>query len=190
MCFIREDTIFAPCKNPLDEVESAVIAIICSGDGFPHGLHRFWRLWRIGLFHPYQGAETVGAWLGFWNMFHALPSHGEGDHAWEGCGERGTVQLVDLEERVATRHPLRKIRRVVAGRVPEFPALYPEFARPSIAPERLLRASLIQLLVSARSERQVTAQAQHDIFLATPPDDDPGSPARLESLPKIGPNHS
>ena len=122
-------------------------------------------------------------------MFHALPSHGEGENVWDGCGKRGTVQLVDLEEGVGTRHPLRKISRVVAGRVPEFPALYPDFARPSITPERLIRASMIQLLVSARSEWQVTAQAQYDIFLAMPPGDGLGSRARPESLPKIGPIH-
>ena len=67
---------------------------------------------------------------------------------------------VDLEDRIPARHPLRKIRQVVndalASLDPEFEALYVDFGRPSIAPERLIRASLIQILVSTRSECKVT----------------------------------
>ena len=66
---------------------------------------------------------------------------------------------VDLEERIPARHPLRKIRQVVndalASLDAEFEALYTDFGRPSIAPERLIRASLIQILFSVRSERQL-----------------------------------
>ena len=64
--------------------------------------------------------------------------------------------FVDLEEGVAPRHSLRKIRQVVAGPNAEFPALYPDFVSSLIAPERLIRASLIQILVSTRSECKVT----------------------------------
>lgn len=72
--------------------------------------------------------------------------------------------FVDLEERVPARHPLRKIRQVVndalASLDAEFQALCTDFGRPSIAPERLIRASLIQILVSVR----VTPEAclRHD----------------------------
>ena len=63
---------------------------------------------------------------------------------------------VDLEERIPARHPLRKIRQVVndalASLDAEFEELYTDFGRPSIAPERLIRASLIQILFSVRSE--------------------------------------
>lgn len=70
---------------------------------------------------------------------------------------------VDLEERIPMRHPLRKIRQVVnealASLDAEFEALYTDFGRPSIPPERLIRASLIQILFSVRSERQLMEQA-------------------------------
>tara|TARA_R110002110_G_scaffold194195_1_gene402968 strand:- start:2030 stop:2488 length:459 start_codon:yes stop_codon:yes gene_type:complete len=61
---------------------------------------------------------------------------------------------VDFEERIPARHPLRKIRQVVndalASLDGEFAPLYADFGRPSIAPERLIRASLIQILFSVR----------------------------------------
>lgn len=58
---------------------------------------------------------------------------------------------VDLEERVPVGHPLRKIRQIVnddlASLDAEFDALYTDFGRPSIAPERLFRDC--QLVCSA-----------------------------------------
>ena len=61
---------------------------------------------------------------------------------------------VDLEERIPARHPLRTIRQVVNDALvsldAEFAALYADFGRPSIAPERLIRASLLQILFSIR----------------------------------------
>lgn len=75
---------------------------------------------------------------------------------------------VDLEERIPARHPLRKIRRVVndalASMDAEFDRLYAADGRPSIAPERLLRASLIQILFSVRSERQLMEQMQYNLL--------------------------
>ena len=69
---------------------------------------------------------------------------------------------VDLEERIPPQHPLRKIRQVVndalASLDAEFEALYTDFGRPSIPPERLIRASLLQILFSIRSERQLMEQ--------------------------------
>jgi len=54
---------------------------------------------------------------------------------------------VDLEERIPARHPLRKIRSVVNDALrsldAEFDRLYVGEGRPSIAPERLIRASLL-----------------------------------------------
>jgi transposase len=56
--------------------------------------------------------------------------------------------FVDLEARVPRRHPLRKIREIVNDALGtldgEFSALYASEGRPSIAPEKLLRASLVQ----------------------------------------------
>jgi transposase len=75
---------------------------------------------------------------------------------------------VDLEERIPARHPLRKIRQVVndalASLDGEFAPLYADFGRPSIAPERLIRASLIQILFSIRSERQLMEQMQYNLL--------------------------
>lgn len=75
---------------------------------------------------------------------------------------------VDLEDRIPARHPLRKIRQVVNDALisldGEFAALYADFGRPSIAPERLIRASLIQILFSIRSERQLMEQMQYNLL--------------------------
>jgi len=46
----------------------------------------------------------------------------------------------------------------------EFEALYTYFGRPSIAPERLIRASLLQILFSVRSERQLMEQMQYNLM--------------------------
>ena len=71
---------------------------------------------------------------------------------------------VDLEARIPARHPLRKIRQVVndalASLDGEFGALYIDFGRPSIAPERRSRESLIQILFSVRATPE--ACFQHD----------------------------
>jgi transposase len=75
---------------------------------------------------------------------------------------------VDLEERVPAGHPLRKIRQIVndalASLDAEFDALYTDFGRPSIAPERLIRASLLQILFSIRSERQLMEQMDYNLL--------------------------
>ncbi len=75
---------------------------------------------------------------------------------------------VDLEDRIPARHPLRKVRQVVnealASLDADFAALYTDFGRPSIAPERLIRASLIQILFSIRSERQLMEQMQYNLL--------------------------
>ena len=75
---------------------------------------------------------------------------------------------VDLEDRIPVNHPLRKIRQVVndalASLDAEFEALYVKFGRPSIAPERLIRASLIQILFSVRSERQLMEQMDYNLM--------------------------
>ena len=59
---------------------------------------------------------------------------------------------VGLDERVPAGHPLRKIRQIVndalASLDAEFDALYTKEGRPSVAPERLIRARLLQILFS------------------------------------------
>lgn len=81
---------------------------------------------------------------------------------------RSLFSYVDLEARIPARHPLRKIRQVVndalASLDAEFEALYTDFGRPSIPPERLIRASLLQILFSVRSERQLMEQMDYNLM--------------------------
>ena len=75
---------------------------------------------------------------------------------------------VDLEKRVRSDHPLRAIRTIAnealtaLGR--EFAALYTPIGRPSIAPEKLLRAMLLQAFYSIRSERQLMERLEYDLL--------------------------
>ena len=75
---------------------------------------------------------------------------------------------VNLEERVPATHPLRKIKAVVepalASMDADFNQLYSIEGRPSIAPERLLRAALVQILFSIRSERQLMEQLEYNLL--------------------------
>jgi transposase len=73
-----------------------------------------------------------------------------------------------LEERVPADHPLHKVRAIVNAALTAldaaFAGLYSVDGRPSIPPERLLRAALIQVLFSIRSERQLMDQPQYNLL--------------------------
>lgn len=73
-----------------------------------------------------------------------------------------------LEERVPANHPLRPIRVMVDEALREmsarFDEIYPEDGRRSIAPERLLRALLLQMLYSIRSERMLMEQLEYNLL--------------------------
>lgn len=75
---------------------------------------------------------------------------------------------VDLETRVRVDHPLRVIREIANGALNDlsrdFTALYTDFGRPSIAPERLLRAMLLQAFYGIRSERQLMERLEFDLL--------------------------
>jgi transposase len=75
---------------------------------------------------------------------------------------------VDLESRVRKDHPLRTIRRLVNEALSalegEFSSLYSGLGRPSIAPEKLLRAMLLQAFYSIRSERQLMERLEFDLL--------------------------
>ena len=75
---------------------------------------------------------------------------------------------VTLEERVPPDHPLREIRRITDRALdrlsPRFGTLYVKFGRPSIAPEKLLRALLLQVLYTIRSERQLMEQLDYNLL--------------------------
>ena len=87
-----------------------------------------------------------------------------------GSDERlGTLfSYVDLEARVRKGHPLRPIRALVdealAAMAREFAGMYSGLGRPSIAPERLLRAMLLQAFYSIRSERQLMERLEFDLL--------------------------
>jgi transposase len=75
---------------------------------------------------------------------------------------------VSLEERVPQDHPLRAIRRITDRALerlsPRFGTLYINFGRPSIPPEKLLRALLLQALYTIRSERQLMEQIDYNLL--------------------------
>ncbi len=75
---------------------------------------------------------------------------------------------VSLESRIPADHPIRPLRRLVdqvlADLSPHFAELYTSRGRPSIAPERLLRALLLQVLYSVRSERQLVEQLEYNML--------------------------
>jgi transposase len=73
-----------------------------------------------------------------------------------------------LEERVPEKHPLRPIRVMVDAALESmsgrFDEMYAKAGRPSIAPERLLRALLLQALYSIRSERMLVEQLEYNLL--------------------------
>jgi transposase len=75
---------------------------------------------------------------------------------------------VDLEQRVRADHPLRAIRETANAALDavsaEFSRLYSPVGRPSIAPEMLLRALLLQAFYSIRSERQLVERLEYDVL--------------------------
>ena len=75
---------------------------------------------------------------------------------------------VDLEKRVHADHPLRAIRSLTNAALSavsrDFAALYSGLGQPSIAPEMLLQAMLLQAFYSVRSERQLMERLEFDLL--------------------------
>lgn len=75
---------------------------------------------------------------------------------------------IALEDRVPSDHPLRTIRRIVdrvlEGLSSDFEQMYSALGRPSIPPEQLLRALLVQVFFSVRSERQLMEQLNYNLL--------------------------
>ena len=75
---------------------------------------------------------------------------------------------VSIEERIPADHPLRAMRAMVDPILrelsPRFEALYADHGRPSIPPEQLLRALLLQILYTVRSERQLMEQLDYNLL--------------------------
>ncbi len=75
---------------------------------------------------------------------------------------------IDLEDRVRADHPLRSIHAIanaaLAALSGDFAALYSGMGRPSVPPEKLLRAMLLQAFYSVRSERQLMERIEFDLL--------------------------
>jgi transposase len=75
---------------------------------------------------------------------------------------------VALEDRISADHPLRGVRKLVdavfVGMSKGFDGLYSEVGRPSIAPERLLRALLLQVFYSVRGEPLLMEQLNYSLL--------------------------
>src|SRR5215470_3139857 len=78
------------------------------------------------------------------------------------------LAIVDLEDRVPARHPLRVVKqfadRALAELSPVFDQMYRAGGRPSIPPERLLKASLLIALYSVRSERALCEELEYHLL--------------------------
>ena len=75
---------------------------------------------------------------------------------------------VSLEQRIPKRHPIRKMRKLVDEALTNlesiFNEIYADCGRPSIPPERLIRASLLQVFYLIRSERQLMEQLDYNLM--------------------------
>ena len=85
-----------------------------------------------------------------------------------GCEERGAVQLCELRGAGSEGSPVAvdpaDLDEALAALSPEFERLYAKFGRPSIPPERLLRALLLQAFYSVRSELQLMEQLDYNLL--------------------------
>src|SRR5574338_475930 len=82
--------------------------------------------------------------------------------------QAGMFSYLSPEERVPATHPLRPIRQYVDTALtalsPQLERLYARMGRPSIAPEKLLRALLLQVLYSVRSERLLMEELDYNLL--------------------------
>jgi len=82
--------------------------------------------------------------------------------------QESVFSYIGLEQRVPKDHPLRGIRamadRALRELDTEFEQMYAQRGRPSIAPEKLIRAQLLQVLYSVRSERQLMEQMDYNLL--------------------------
>src|SRR5215470_18112938 len=92
---------------------------------------------------------------------------GENEMRGDDLHQDGIFSYISPEQRVPKDHPLRPIRKMVDEILvelsPRFKKLYSNTGRPSIAPEKLLRALLLQILYSVRSERLLVEQLDYNI---------------------------
>src|SRR5678816_4174620 len=102
--------------------------------------------------------------------YYDAPIHSEGSVPMRGDDPRhdGMFSYITPEARVRADHPLRPIRRMtdaaLARLSPRFDQMYSTIGRPSIPPEKLLRALLLQMLYSIRSERLLMEELDYNIL--------------------------
>ncbi len=86
----------------------------------------------------------------------------------EESGQGQVFSYISAERRVPADHPLRKVRTLAdeafQALSPEFDEMYSQTGRPSIPPERLLRALLLQILYGIRSERLLMEQLDYNLL--------------------------
>jgi len=86
----------------------------------------------------------------------------------EGRRQRSMLMMMDLEQRVPKEHPLRRIKQLTQAVLEElsatFDRMYSAIGRPSIPPERLLKASLLMALYTVRSERLFCEQLEYNLL--------------------------
>jgi transposase len=86
----------------------------------------------------------------------------------EDSKQEAMFSYLSPEKRVPAEHPLRLVRRMVDAILqemsPRFARLYSDVGRPSIAPERLLRALLLQIFYTVRSERLLMEQLDYNLL--------------------------
>src|SRR5438046_8588521 len=103
------------------------------------------------------------------SYYHA-PDISEGSEAMRGQDDQTNdfFSYVSPEQRVRGDHPLRAIRamtdRVFAELSPRFTKMYSDIGRPSIPPEQLLRALLLQSLYTVRSERLLMEEIDYSVL--------------------------
>ncbi len=93
---------------------------------------------------------------------------GEADARGESTQQLEMLSPVTPDTLVPKGHPIRAIRNIVDGALaelsPVFDAMYATVGRPSIPPEHLLKAMLLQAFYSLRSERQLCERLQYDLL--------------------------
>jgi transposase len=97
-----------------------------------------------------------------WNFSEEPTMRGDDRH------QDGVFSYLSPEQRVPKDHPLRAIRKMVDAILtdlsPHFSKLYSDVGRPSIAPEKILRALLLQVLYSIRSERLLMEELDYNLL--------------------------
>jgi transposase len=118
--------------------------------------------------YEHQGSSVFfGLWLGACTPVHGM-SRRHQYRILNTSGRRNLLRREALEARVRRDHPLRSIRIIVNEALSvlerEFAALYSPIGRPSIPPEKLLRAMLLQAFYSIRSERLLMERLEYDLL--------------------------